>query len=68
MNLKKLVDDLSRLHSVTNKMADEVYTIHAKMEGRGVNPAEAPLVISKLREIEQKLRMLGANKEDLIPF
>lgn len=49
-------------------MAEELQVIHRNMEGKGVSPAQAPLVIDKLKEIEAKLRMIGANLDNPVPF
>lgn len=65
---RKVATDLGRLNAVTNQLADEVSAIRLKMPGRGIFPAESPAVEAKLHEIENKLRMIGANQADIIPY
>lgn len=59
---------LDRLNKVTNEMAEELQVIHRAMEGRGVSPKDSPIVIARLRNIEEKLRQLGSNSSNPIPF
>lgn len=68
LDLKKILQDIEDLHNVTNEMAETIYAIRTKMEGRGVNPADAPMVTFELKAVEDKLRMLGANKNNIIPW
>lgn len=68
LNLKKLVEAIPKLQATTNAMAFELAGIRNNMTGRGISPADAPMIEYKLKEIENKLRMLGANPDDIVPF
>ena len=59
---------LEKLNLVSNDMANTVETIRTGMTGKGVNPAQSPMIELRLLEIERKLRMLGGNKDNPIPF
>jgi hypothetical protein len=59
---------ITRLQPVSNALAEELKVIKDRMEGRGVNPKDAPIIIDRLNEIEAKLRMLGSNPDNPIPF
>ena len=61
-------DFMVELSEKTNALAEELHTIVAAMPGRGIYPADSPAVEAKLKEIERKLRMLGANPRNPIPF
>lgn len=60
-------DFINTLCQITNALADEIKTIKDKMPGRGVNPAESPLVELRLTEIEQVLRKIGCDKNHPLP-
>jgi hypothetical protein len=60
--------EIEKLCAVTNQLAEEILTIRKRMTGRGVSPKDAPLVEFKLVEIENKLKMLGANMDNPVPF
>ena len=62
------LDALKRLHPVAKTLADKIKTIADGMEGKGVSPADSPLKIAKLKEIEQELRMLGSDQDNPVPF
>ena len=66
--LDKLLRDIKRLNSASNDMADELSLIRDGMTGKGINPAEAPLVQARLQNIENKLRQLGSKSNNLIPW
>jgi hypothetical protein len=57
-----------RLNIVAGKMADEIYTIRKSMEGKGISPVQAPIINAKMTRIEIKLRNLGANLDNPVPF
>lgn len=63
----RLVTEWSRVFDVTNNLAEVVANIKQRMEGRGISPAEAPIVMAKLQQVETVLRQIGANKEELVP-
>ena len=63
-----LEKDLERLLIVTNIMAEELDLIRKRMPGRGINPRESLTVEAKLFELSNKLRMLGADKDNPVPF
>ena len=64
----RIVEELERLNGVTNDIANEIEVIRKRMTGRGISPDRSSLVEMKLQEIENKLRMLGGNLDDPIPF
>lgn len=70
LKVKKMIDKetLVKLNSKTNDIANRIELLHKKMQGRGVSPVDAPIVIDNLREIEGNLRMLGADEKNPIPF
>lgn len=59
---------IRNLHEVTTKMANDIELIRTGMTGKGVSPAHAPVIEMRLQEIENKLRMLGANEDNPIPW
>lgn len=64
----KLVKFIDELDVTTNKLAEEIKDIKEKMRGKGIYPAEAPIIISRLEEIEGALRQIGANKDLPLPL
>ena len=63
------VDSLiTDLHKVNTNMADKIQLVRLMMVGKGISPAESPLVQSKLWEIENMLRMIASNPDNVIPF
>jgi hypothetical protein len=66
--LMKLMEDIRRLGPEMTIIADQVQLIKDSMTGKGISPAEAPLVQARLQEIENKLRMVGNKKNNLIPW
>lgn len=67
-DIRKTKETIDRLQEVTNRMADEIMTIRLTMPGKGINPVDSGVVEYKLLHIENRLRMLGANPDDPIPF
>ena len=68
LNYNQSLIFLKKLHPVTTSLAEELKVIKDRMEGRGISPRDAPIVMDRLNEIEAKLRMLGANPDNPIPF
>jgi hypothetical protein len=63
-----LDNDLRKILLATNDIADQIRTIKNRMEGRGISPAEAPIVMDRFTEIENRLRMIGADKDNVVPW
>ena len=61
-------DTLAKLNMFTNRLADKLEVIHKNMEGRGVSPVHAPLVIADLIRIENNLRKIGGDPKNPVPF
>ena len=57
-----------KLFTATNKMAEDVKLLRDRMTGRGISPVEAPVVQAQLLELENKLRKIAADKDNIIPF
>ena len=57
-----------KLFTATNKMAEDVKLLKDRMTGRGIPPAEAPIVQAKLLELENKLRKIAADPDNWVPF
>lgn len=64
----KLVAEWTKVNSVTNNLADVIANINQRMTGRGINPAEVPIVQAKLLEVETILRQIGSNPDKLVPI
>lgn len=64
----RAIELFKQLQVVTNEMADELELMRKKMQGRGINPAEVPLVSARLLDIEGKLRQIGSNMDNPVPF
>lgn len=62
-----LVREWSRVNDVTNNLAEVIKVIKDKMQGRGISPADVPIVSAKLQQIEDTLRQIGSNKDHLVP-
>jgi hypothetical protein len=60
-------EKIIELNDVTNNLAEVIKDIREKMIGRGISPVDAPLVQSKLLEVEQKLRQIGSKANNLVP-
>ena len=61
-------EEIQQLHKVNLELAEEIRLIRLMMTGRGISPADAPLVQSRMHEVETKLRMIGADFSNIIPF
>jgi len=57
-----------KLHPAAQEMAKVIESIRLEMEGKGISPARAPVVIMRLLEVESKLRQLGADQNNPIPW
>ena len=64
----KIPDMLLRLQLVTNESAEFLEILQKNIRGKGLSPAEAPLVEMKLKELEIQLRTLGADEDQPVPF
>lgn len=62
-NHAKLIIFIEDLNTKTNELAEEVKDIKEKMRGKGIYPAESPIIIERLQEIENSLRTIGSNKD-----
>ena len=65
---QKIGEMLEHLQLISNNMANDLEIIRKGMTGKGISPDKSPLVEMKIEGIERKLRMLGANKDNPIPF
>ena len=59
---------VEKLNKVTNDLAEQIKLIREAMTGRGILPADAPLTQMRMKEIEDKLRKIGSNPDDIVPF
>ena len=64
----KIPGVIVHLNTVTNEMAEYVELLRKGMRGKGISPKDAPLVEMRLEELENRLRMLGGNEDDPVPF
>jgi hypothetical protein len=60
--------NIEDLHKINFDLAEEIKLIRLMMVGKGISPADSPLVQSRMHEIESKLRMIGADPNNIIPF
>jgi len=63
----KLVEEWSRVNDLTNNLAEVIKVIKDKMQGRGISPAEVPIITVKLQQVEDILRQIGASNTTLVP-
>lgn len=68
MSFVNNLEEWKKLNSVTNVLAAQIMTIRKAMEGKGISPADTPIVMADLLEIEEKLRILGSNLDNPVPF
>lgn len=67
MDETKSVIEWTKVHDVTNNLAEVLKVIRDRMQGRGISPAEVPIVSSKLQQVEDVLRRIGSDKDHLVP-
>lgn len=60
--------DIKRLREVNLELAEELRLIRLTMIAFNLNPMDIPIMQSKMHEIETKIRMIGSDVNDVIPF
>lgn len=63
----ELVTEWSRVNDVTNNLAEVIKVVKDRMQGKGISPAEVPIIMSKLQQVEDRLRQIGSNPDKLVP-
>jgi hypothetical protein len=60
--------DMKKLNDSTNRIAYVLEGIKNGMQGKGINPAEVGMISSRLEDVVNKLRMIGADEKNPIPY
>jgi hypothetical protein len=68
LSYQSMIEEMKRLNFVANSLANTISNIRQSMTGRGISPDKSPVIEARLNEVELKLRTLGADLDNPIPF
>ena len=57
-----------KINIATNLIAEQIKIIRESMRGKGISPKDAQVVEFEMEEMENKLRMIGADEKNPVPY